>query len=38
MKKYSIIASVVTVAAVLFSNVLASFLWTYQPQTPKCFK
>ncbi|HEY8805243.1 MAG TPA: cyclic lactone autoinducer peptide [Clostridium sp.] len=38
MKKYSIIACVVTVVATMFSGVFASWLFTHQPQTPKCLK
>ncbi|HEY8890867.1 MAG TPA: cyclic lactone autoinducer peptide [Clostridium sp.] len=36
--KYSIIAGVVTIVATMFTGVFASWLWSYQPQTPKCLK
>jgi len=38
MKKYAIIASVVALAATMFSNVFASWLYSYQPKTPNCMK
>lgn len=36
MKKFAIIASLVTVSATLFANVFASYLFTHQPVAPKC--
>jgi cyclic lactone autoinducer peptide len=36
MKKYAILASVVTFVATMFANVFASYFFTYQPKTPKC--
>jgi len=36
MKKFAIIATLVTVSATLFSNVFASFLFSHQPVAPKC--
>lgn len=38
MKKYAILAGVVAMVAAMFSNVFASWFFTYQPQTPNCFK
>jgi cyclic lactone autoinducer peptide len=38
MKKFAVIASVVTILATMFSNVFASWLFANQPQTPKCLK
>jgi len=39
MKKYSIIAGIVTIAATMFgTNTFASLFWTHQPKTPKCLK
>lgn len=39
MKKYAILAGVVTVLTTMFSsNNFASWLFSYQPKTPKCFK
>jgi len=36
MRKFTILAGVVTVLASLFANTFASFFWTHQPKTPKC--
>jgi len=38
MKKYAILAGVVAMAATMFSNVFASYFWSYQPKTPNCLK
>jgi cyclic lactone autoinducer peptide len=38
MKKYIALASIVTTLALAFSNYLASWFITYQPQTPDCLK
>lgn len=36
MKKYAILASVITLVATMFTGVFASWFFFYQPESPKC--
>jgi len=38
MKKYTILASIVVLAATAFANVFASWFFAHQPKTPNCLK
>jgi len=38
MKKYAILAGMVTVVATMFSNVFASWFFSHQPKTPNFLK